>query len=608
MAPTRPPFVTQFSRRIAVETPEHVLLEFELAGLGSRAAAAIYDLVIVLGLSVLASLGFGTTHLLPDATGAWLAAFLIASLFAIVWGYFALFEGLGGGRTPGKRRLGIRVIMDTGHPITFYAAAIRNVIRLVDIQPAGSSLLGMSLVFLHPQNKRLGDLAAGTVVVRDADGEIAGVGQEDNTGPVLDVGQPVLTDDEFRLLEQFLDRIDSLPASVRLRFAVELHRRFRKRIPEADTRAEDSLISLHNLENTRRRSHPATRNASQETRPTGLARRFVALRRGTWESLRSRGAYLQKTGLTRLTGAEVRSFAAQYREVAADLARARTYGVDTRVVEHLERVVALGHNVLYGMRGAPKVSARSLVLNRFPAAVVQARAYVLAAFLLFAVPGLVGFMLLREQPGLAADIMPPGMVARAEAGERMTGQGRGYAETASPYLPIVASNIVANNVQVAFGAFAFGILAGIGTVILLAFNGFFFGSVLGLFSNYGLLGWILTFVAGHGILELTAIFIAGAGGLLIGRAIVAPGDMARRDALVVHGRLAIKLVGAATMLLLMAGLIEGFLSASDAHHTLKLGVSAASVVLLTLFAAAGHQACTGEDAAAKLEGVDAPRP
>jgi uncharacterized membrane protein SpoIIM required for sporulation len=178
----------------------------------------------------------------------------------------------------------------------------------------------------------------------------------------------------------------------------------------------------------------------------------------------------------------------------------------------------------------------------------------------------------------------------------MSVQGRGYAETPSPYLPIVASSIVANNVQVAFGAFAFGILAGIGTVVLLAFNGFFFGSVLALFSNYGLLGWILTFVAGHGFLELTAIFIAGAGGLLIGRAIVAPGDLTRQDALVVYGRLAIRLMGAATVLLLMAGLIEGFLSASDAHPTLKLGVSAASVVLLTLYLAAGRQAGSGNDA------------
>jgi uncharacterized membrane protein SpoIIM required for sporulation/uncharacterized RDD family membrane protein YckC len=608
MAPTRPPDISRFSRRIAVETPEHILLEFELAGLGSRAAAAIYDLVIVLGLSVLASVGFSTTHFLPDATGAWLAAFLIASLFAIVWGYFALFEGLGGGRTPGKRRLGIRVIMDTGHPITFYAAAIRNVIRVVDIQPAGSSLLGMSFVFLHPQNKRLGDLAAGTVVVRDADDEIARVGQENDTGPVLDVGQPVLTDDEFRLLEQFLDRMDSLPASIRLRFAVDLHKRFHNRIPAAGPRAEDSLISLHHLENTRRRSLPATRTASQERKTTGLARRFVALRRSTWDAFRSRGTNLQKAGLRRLTGAEVRSFALQYREVAADLARARTYGVDTRVVEHLERVVALGHNVLYGMRGTPAVSLKSLVLNRFPAAVIQARAYVLAAFLVFAVPGLVGFVLLREQPGLAEDIMPPTMVARAEAGHRMIVQGRGYAETLSPYLPIVASNIVANNVQVAFGAFAFGILAGVGTVMLLAFNGYFFGSVLGLFSNYGLLGWILTFVAGHGFLELTAIFIAGAGGLLLGRAIVAPGDLTRRDALVVHGRLAIKLVGAATVLLLMAGLIEGFLSASDAPPPLKLGVSTGSVVLLTLYFAAGRQARIGEDAAARLEAAEAPRP
>ncbi len=165
--------------------------------------------------------------------------------------------------------------------------------------------------------------------------------------------------------------------------------------------------------------------------------------------------------------------------------------------------------------------------------------------------------------------MPNGMIARAEGGEYQRAAGRGYAEAPSPYLPFMASAIITNNVQVAFGAFALGITAGIGTVLVLVFNGLFFGAVLGLFANYHLAGWILTFVAGHGVLELTAIFIAGGAGLLVGRALVAPGDLARRDALVVHGRLAIRLVGAAACLLILAGLIEGFLSASGAPRFLS---------------------------------------
>src|SRR5207248_2801509 len=108
----------------------------------------------------------------------------------------------------------------------------------------------------------------------------------------------------------------------------------------------------------------------------------------------------------------------------------------------------------------------------------------------------------------------------------------------------------------AFLGFAFGITAGIGTVLLLVFNGLYFGAVLGLFANYGLAGWLLTFVAGHGVLELSAIFIAGGAGLLVARALLAPGDLTRRDALVLAGRQAVRLVGA-SVLLVFNGLYFG---------------------------------------------------
>src|SRR5207244_1814355 len=83
------------------------------------------------------------------------------------WGYFLLFEALNGGRTPGKRLMGIRVVMDTGHPLTFTAAAVRNLVRIVDMQPLFTYQVGLAFVLFHAQNKRLGDIVAGTVVVRD---------------------------------------------------------------------------------------------------------------------------------------------------------------------------------------------------------------------------------------------------------------------------------------------------------------------------------------------------------------------------------------------------------------------------------------------------------
>jgi len=590
MSETRPPTLPQFSRRVAIETPEHVLLEFELAGIGSRTAAAAYDAVLIFALIFLASVAVELVGLLPALSGAWAMSLLVVIWFGIIWGYFLLFEAFSGGRTPGKRRLGLRVVMDSGHPISVRAAALRNLIRLVDIQPAGASLVGLSFVFFQQHNRRLGDLVAGTIVVRDELETIATMTSQPSPITEHNIQQPLLTDTEFDLLGRVVERIDILQPAVRSRFVNQLERRFRDRLRDRRAQPELALSELYEVESAKRQGPTASGSAAPGAYRSATAQRFVALRRAKWESLMHHAADLQRRGLKNASGTEVISFAAEYREVAADLARGRTYGVDRRVLDHLERVATAGHHVLYGMRRQHKTGLREMVLRQFPAAVMTARGYVLAAALLFAIPSIVGYTMMRERPELATEIMPAGMLARAESGQRQQAEGLGYAETPSPYLPLVATSIIANNVQVAFAAFAFGITAGVGTVLVLVFNGLFFGAVLGLFANYGLADWILTFVAGHGVLELTAIFIAGGAGLLLGRAVIAPGDMVRKDALFVQGRLAARLVGAAATLLLLAGVIEGFLSASDAPAAVKLGVSGASVLLIALYLQSGRKA------------------
>jgi uncharacterized membrane protein SpoIIM required for sporulation/uncharacterized RDD family membrane protein YckC len=580
----------EFSRRISIETPEHVVLRLELAGMGSRMAAALYDFVLIVLLLFLVSAAFSAAETLTDWLQNWAGAALLFVWFALFWGYFALFEALGSGRTPGKRRLGLRVVMDTGHPLTLQAALIRNLVRLVDLQPFGAYVVGLLFVFFHRQHKRLGDLVAGTVVVHDRVEDFS-LAPEPAFREPLDAGPPLLTDDEFALLDQFVARLDTLESEARGRLATGLLQRFQERMVDdvgtagrsALSRPDSLLVRFHTEELTRRRAKTAVRQAA------GMARRFVAGRQPAWESFRRQAFELERKGLRELSGTALTRFAAEYRTLAADLARARTYGVDLRVLGYLERAVSAGHNALYGLRGVRRLPLHHLLLADLPRAVYRTRWHVVAAALLFFAPGIVGYGLVRERPDIVHEILPDGMIARAEAGAYQRAAGRGYAEAPSPYLPMVASGIITNNIQVAFGAFALGITAGLGTVLVLAFNGVFFGAVLGMFANYGLASWILTFVAGHGVLELTAIFIAGGAGLLVAQAVVAPGDFTRRDALVIRGRTAIRLVGAASCLLLLAGIIEGFLSASAAPAAIKLGVSAASAVLVGLYVAAGRR-------------------
>src|SRR5213076_3552008 len=124
------------------------------------------------------------------------AVVLVLTVFLLFWGYFLLFEALNGGRTPGKRLMGIRVVMDTGHPLTFTAAAVRNLVRIVDMQPVLTYLVGLGFVLFHPQNKRLGDIVAGTVVVRDRPENLhLASAAADRAPEALETGPPELADE-----------------------------------------------------------------------------------------------------------------------------------------------------------------------------------------------------------------------------------------------------------------------------------------------------------------------------------------------------------------------------------------------------------------------------
>src|SRR5213076_2363146 len=231
----------ELRQRLGVETPEHVEVHFDLAGVGSRAAAAIIDTVlIVLGLLALwiAGSALGGLSGGGEPTGWALAAVILLSFFTF-FGYFALFEALNGGRTPGKQALGIRVVMETGHPVTPAAAVVRNLVRLLDCYfPLLPFLPGLVMVFLHPRNQRLGDLAAGTVVVRDRPVDWALGPAPAAAEEALETGPPELTDDEFRLLDQFLARAGQLDPALQVRMATELARRFQDRIPRRTVDAD----------------------------------------------------------------------------------------------------------------------------------------------------------------------------------------------------------------------------------------------------------------------------------------------------------------------------------------------------------------------------------
>ena len=226
--------------RTLVVTPEGVTHELRLAGLGSRLSAALVDgvvwFVVILLLGAIAGSGDG------EISGDLGTAAVTLLLFALIFGYFAVFEAVWRGRTPGKRLNGLRVVTEDGSPIGFRRAAIRNLIRIVDFLPM-AYLIGMVSIGSSPRGQRLGDLAAGTVVVveptkaRRRKAALASKTLAERV-PLTDVQLAELmtwdvtavTREEAGMVLQFVERRDTIDADARQRLASEFARRLRPKV------------------------------------------------------------------------------------------------------------------------------------------------------------------------------------------------------------------------------------------------------------------------------------------------------------------------------------------------------------------------------------------
>jgi uncharacterized membrane protein SpoIIM required for sporulation/uncharacterized RDD family membrane protein YckC len=549
---------------IDVETPEQVVLSYTVAGIGSRAVAALIDYGICTALIIgIAMVAATFARFVGGSRVPWLFAALTIGYFAINWFYYVLYEALWDGQTPGKRRMGLRVVRDGGYSVTFAASAVRNLVRFVDMQPFFFYGVGILSVVLSRSGKRLGDYAAGTFVVRER-ALVMGTPRDAAQSPASAAASgtmptAVLGDDEYALLERYVERRGTLDADRRAQFTADLATRFRPRRPGFQASDAAFLIALYDSERAAR-----TRGAAAAS-DTGAAREQYALvLEGTprWREFAGRLAKAQRKGLSALPEQEVSDFAARYRELTTDLARltTATRGREVDALLYLNRLVAAGHNLLYRARPVAARSVWNYLTRVVPDEVRRSAGPIgLAALLMFG-PAVIAYVAVVRHPDVAPRFIPAGMIERATNGVERAKNGEGYIPDPGLFRPVMATSIIANNVQVTYAAFAGGIFAGLGTVTILVSNGIDLGGVLGLYQSKGILPLILAFVAPHGVLELTAICIAGGGGLLLGSALLIPGALTRREALVVRGRRAINLIAAATLLLVPAGLLEGFVS------------------------------------------------
>lgn len=214
-----------------IKTPEYVSLQFQLSGLGSRAAAFLIDQLILWTINasiiIILVIIMNNETFLPIffAENTIPIAIMIIALFIINWGYFFTFEFFSGGRTIGKKLLGIRVIQENGHSITLLSSFIRNLMRIIDSLPT-AYFLGIIMVFFHSKHKRLGDLVAGTIVVHERkakrkkkltpiEKEIAKRGLSKNDLSIDEWALKSFSVKDWKLVSTYVSRFQQLPESER---------------------------------------------------------------------------------------------------------------------------------------------------------------------------------------------------------------------------------------------------------------------------------------------------------------------------------------------------------------------------------------------------------
>lgn len=303
---------------------------------------------------------------------------------------------------------------------------------------------------------------------------------------------------------------------------------------------------------------------------------FYQSRQGDWARF-SKLLDRSKNGLSGLTPNEVQTMGQLYRAVSSDLALSQRDFPNHRVTVYLNQLMARGHAVMYQSEPMAVNRIVQFVTTGFPRTFRQTLPFFVIAAFLFVLPAVIAGVFTYLQPATARVILPPEvqqLIPMIEEQELWT-------DIPVAERPFSSSFIMTNNIRVAFLAFAGGVTAGLLTVYILIYNGLMLGGITGLTAHYGVGFDLWTFVIGHGVIELSVIVIAGASGLMMGWAIIHPGLLRRRDALALAARKGVRLIVGCVPLLVIAGLIEGFISPNEQiPWQVKWGVGLVSGIVL----------------------------
>ena len=303
--------------------------------------------------------------------------------------------------------------------------------------------------------------------------------------------------------------------------------------------------------------------------------RFINQRKNAWQRLEELLKLLDHASLRRLNREEVRELGRIYRRTASDLAIVRAESRDPRLVNYLNSLVIRAHGRIYRADAEGGKKLLQYFMRELPQTFRRTWRYTLVSFLVFMAFATFSFVATRYDPEFS-ELVGVSPAFREINIETKTHWWESLNESNQEG----ASKILTNNIMVTIYTFAFGASFGIGTLFYLAFNGANIAAVLALTYHAGFGNELVTFMVAHGVIELTCIFIAGGAGLLVGTALIMPGDLTRADALKTRGMEAVRLMLGVAVLLVIAGIIEGFISPAPIDPRIKYSVAALTGVAL----------------------------
>jgi uncharacterized membrane protein SpoIIM required for sporulation len=306
-----------------------------------------------------------------------------------------------------------------------------------------------------------------------------------------------------------------------------------------------------------------------------ISSRWIESRQPHWTRLGELLEQIARQGLRSLTRHELQELGLLYRQIASDLAALHDDPGSAHLAEYVNHLLARAHHTIYSADRQTPFAAIRAWIRAYPSVFRQHRAHCLVALAIFVVAAAVGATLTYHDPDFKTAILGPEMVATIDRHEMWT-------HSIVAIKPLASSHIMTNNMTVALVTFATGITFGIGTVYELALNGLMLSVVGMACALSGMSVQLWSFVAPHGVLELPATIIAGGAGLRLAQGLLFPGVFPRRISVALGGTDAVKLVLGMLPVLVVAGLIEAFVSPTDLAVASKFEMAAA---LFALFAA-----------------------